>query len=77
MAGHSDLGLVDAALIDGARLQDAVLGVEQHHLQLLLLKGRHLDAEQVGHVFRRADRGPLLRGERGEAPAQLRHVEAE
>ena len=32
-------------LIDGARAQDAVLGIEQHHSQLLLLQRRQLDPD--------------------------------
>ena len=75
--GYPHLSLVDAALIDGARPQDAMLGVQQHHPQLLLLQRRHLDAEQVGYVLRRADWGPVLQRERSQAPSQLqRRLEA-
>ena len=34
---HSNLSLVDTTLIDGARAQDPVLGIQQRHPQLLLL----------------------------------------
>ena len=41
------------------------------HPQLLLLECRHLNTEEVGDVLWRADRRPLLREERGQAPSQL------
>jgi hypothetical protein len=69
--GHPALGLVDAALIDGARAQDAVLGIQQQHPQLLLLQRRHLDREHVGDIVWRTDLRTLIGSKRGETPAQF------
>jgi hypothetical protein len=47
---HPHHGGVEAANVDGGNGQDAVVGIEKHDSELLLLQEAHLQQEQVGHV---------------------------
>jgi hypothetical protein len=65
------LGGVDAALVDLGHGQHLILGVQQDDAHVLLLQQPHLRQEEVGHVLRGADGGPLLRLSGDQAEAQL------
>ena len=69
--GRTDRAAVHRADVDGAPGHDLIAGIQQQHDQALLGQQLHFGGDQVGGVLGAGNLRPLLRGQGGDATAQL------